>query len=270
MKKRLVVVAMLLLPAVSYADGVGVGGWMNEIQKSMFAFKVMIKQMSISSDKSLAVSKQSTSAQQSAKLEQYNQAAVSQTMATYGPDGQLVDPCYQVGVGNMSASTSNKTAQSAMSKMSQLYRVSSSGTANSGGLTGALGATDKVSSYPFAASVYLQMQRHLAKYCSVSEAASGYCTLTPNGMQAADSDFSVHLRPGETFGWDQSEAATDYVKTFAPMTPVPNANKCTSPECNSSLTMNRVAEVFMSIARFSMMRMIEAHITQKIGLAKEL
>lgn len=257
----------LALPLMSQAADLS--GWASQIRNTLGAFRVAVKQVEVSMDKRMSVAMQSTAAAQSAALDMFNRRQVADTVGMFGPDGQLVDPCYQVGMSAVAANTASKAEGSASRQMDLIYRTSATGKANAGGLTGALGVTRDVSSYPYIANVSKRVERHRQRYCSVSESANGYCKLAPNGMQSADSDFSLHLSPGKTYGWDQAESANDFVKTVAPVRPVPQTKNCTSPECRAALRQRRVQESYMAMARYSMLRMVESRTSQKAGEAKE-
>src|SRR5690606_22443718 len=98
-------------------------------------------------------------------------------------------------------------------------------------------------------SVVSRTARHQQRYCTTAEAASGFCAVQPNGMQGGDADFALHGVPGKTFGWDQAEASSDYVKTVAPVAPLPTRGQCTSAQCRAALTARMERESRMSMAR---------------------
>lgn len=243
--------------------------WKEQADSVVSALKIVTKQKQVSTDKAVSVRGQAMQAYASSNVDVSNREAILDTVDQYGRTGQLVDPCYQVSMASVVQGAMSKTDASAQAAMQRLYRTSDDGEMNSGGLTGALGATTKVSAHPYAAPTAQRIERRFSRYCSVSEASAGYCKLNSNGMQSGDSDFSLHVAPGKTFGWDQTEAATDFVKTIAPVKPMPKTGKCTNPECIAATNERRQQEVYMSMSRYSMVRFVESRSTQASGEAKK-
>ena len=255
--------------ASSYARAEGQAAWISYINGMMSSIKVTSMQVGASADKVADTKISAAQASSSAAIDLYNREQIRKTWEDYGPEGQLIDPCYQFGMADTSARIKDKTAFSAASAAASVYAMSDDGYVAAPGVSGALGNTVQRSSVPFAASTAKRMQRHQAKYCSVSEAKLGYCTLLPNGMQSADSDFSVLYAPGTTYGWDQTEAASDFVKTIAPVRPMPQATGCTSKTCQAAVRQRREEEPFLSMARYSFLSFTESRTTQASGDARQ-
>lgn len=265
--RPLLLIAACALPFGVQADAML--SWGNQIGSVRSALKITTKQKQVSSDKATIVRSQSTQAYASTAVDIYNREQVLRTVDDFGVTGQLVDPCYQVSMANTVHNTIGKASDAAQRAMERLYRIGDDGEMNSGGVSGAFGGTTQVSTHPYAAETSQRTERHLHRYCSVSEAAAGYCTLNANGMQSADSDFSLHVVSGKTFGWDQSEAATDFVKTVAPVKPMPKRGKCRTPDCMAAMAARRLQEAYVSMSRFSMVRFVESRTTQASGDAKK-
>jgi len=266
MRKNVVVVALAFAPLLAHAQ---VTAWITAMQQSVGSLAVTTKQVELSKQNEASMKLSAEQAFQSTLAEAYTIDATRTTVEQFGPNGQLIDGCYQVAMATQVATTEAATTTHAATAMARLYTISDSGTASSGGIAGALGSTKVVTQFPYAASVGSRVARHQSHYCTVSEAQLGYCTLNANGMQGGDEDFSLHLQPGKTYGWDQTEAAADYVKTVAPIRPVPVAGKCSSPACVAALQARQQQESYMSMARYSFMRFTEAHSTQKTGDATQ-
>lgn len=242
--------------------------WTEKIKDIVSALRVSVKQVDVSGNKAAAVHVQTEQARSSAAMDTYNREQVRRTVDEYGTTGQLVDPCYQVGMANTGTAIKGKSETNAAEAMRRVYTTGADGTANAGGVSGAFGSKIKVTNFPFASNVGMMSERHLSRYCSVSEAKAGYCILNPNGMQSGDSDFSMHLTPGRTYGWDQTEAAGDFVKTIAPAVQV-RAKDCTDVGCRAVAAERRQQEAYMSMSRYSMLRFVESRTTQTAGDAQK-
>jgi hypothetical protein len=234
-------------------------------QRTISALAVVTEQVNTSAGQQNSSLLQHQQALSASAIDLDMRDQVRSAVDNYGRTGQLVDGCYQVSMATSMATTSATTMAHATSALANLYKVSANGTASTGGLSGALGSTTQVTQFPYSAPVSLRVSRHASHYCTVSEAQLGYCTLNPNGMQGGDEDFSLHLQPGKTYGWDQTEAASDFIKRVAPMQPVPSAGKCVSVACMAALQQRQEQESMMSMARFSFLRFTEAHETQQTG-----
>ena len=255
--------------ACGVASAEGFAAWLAEMQRVMGAGRVLTRQTSASADKKVVSQFQTQQAQSAAQADIYTQAQVRQVVNDFGPNGQMVNPCYQMSMAVATAGTQVKTGASAQRAASLVYQAGSDGSVNAGGLSGALGVTKPKVGYGYASAVKDRVNRHLTRYCSVGESAAGLCSLNANGMQAGDSDFSLHLQPGKTFGWDQAEAAADFVKTVAPVHRVAADPSCATVECLSVRAELRKQEASMSMARFSMLQFVEGHSTQLAGDAKK-
>jgi hypothetical protein len=257
------------LAAPLSARAEGLIDWGTQILRLNSTYRAVAKQTEMASEKKNQLRMQAVQALGSAMADLYNTAQVRKAVDTFGPTGQLSDPCYQIAMADTVQTTSTKTASSAQAGMQRIYTTSDAGRINARGLSGMLGSTVSATTFPYAAQLADRHARHLNRYCTVSEAAAGYCTLNANGMQGADVDYSVHLAPGQTYGWDQTEAATDFLKTVAPVKPMPRAGACTDVQCLSALDARRKEEAYLSMARYSFMRQIEAHTTQLAGEARQ-
>ncbi|WP_454727853.1 MULTISPECIES: hypothetical protein [Cupriavidus] len=264
---RLWLSVALAAPLAAHAEGMS--DWITQISRLNSAYRAVTKQTEASTEKKLQLRIQSVQALGSAMMDLYNTEQVRKAVNDYGPTGQLVDPCYQIAMAGTVQDTSTKTGARAQAAMQRLYTTSDAGRVSAGGLSGALGSTVKATAFPYAAQLADRHARHRDRYCTVSEASAGYCTLNANGMQGGDTDYSIHLAPGKTYGWDQTEAATDYVKTVAPVKPMPRAGACTDLQCQSALAARRKEEAYLSMARYSFMRQIETHTTQLAGDARQ-
>lgn len=262
-------VGLVFAAACGAASADGFAAWLADTQRVMGAGRVLTRQTSVSTDKKVVSQFQTQQAQAAAQAEMYTQAQVRQVVNDFGPNGQMVDPCYQMSMAVATTGAQVKTGTSAQRAASLVYQAGSDGSVNAGGLGGALGMTKPKVGYGYAATVKDRVDRHLTRYCSVAESAAGLCSLNANGMQAGDSDFSLHLQPGKTFGWDQTEAAADFVKTVAPVHRVAVDPACSTVECLSARAELRKQEASMSMARFSMLQFVEAHSTQLAGDAKK-
>lgn len=265
--RRIALALLLAVPSVAMAEAMS--AWIYQINSLMSAVKVVTGQTNSAADKASSMRMQGAQALGSSMVDIYNVEQVRKSVAAFGQTGQLVDPCYQISMANAVATATDKTSTSALGVMQKIYATSDSGRVNAGGVSGLLGGTVKGTSFPYAAQVSQRISRHLGRYCTVSESAQGYCTLNANGMQGADADFSVHLTPGKTYGWDQTEAAADFIKTVAPVKPMPRAGACDDAQCRSALAARRTEEAYLSMARFSFMRFVEAHTTQLAGDARK-
>jgi hypothetical protein len=259
--------ATLLHPAGAHAQTVA--SWVQEIRSTASSLGVVTKQLSMTSSNSSNVKLQAHQALQSTMADAATANQVRETIDAFGPNGQLIDGCYQVGMAGQASQTSTQTAAHAAAATSRLYTLSDNGTASSGGISGALGGTSQVTQFPYTASVAQRVSRHTSHYCTVSEAQLGYCTLNANGMQGGDEDFSLHLQPGKTYGWDQTEASTDFIKTVAPIRPTPSSEPCANTTCVAAQQERVRQEAMMSMARYSLIRFTEAHETQKTGDAEQ-
>jgi hypothetical protein len=229
---------------------------------------IVTKQISVSASSSESMRLQAQQAFQSTMGDAATANEVRRTIEDFGPNGQLIDGCYQLGMAAQVALTEGSTSNHAATAMARLYTVSDDGVGNASGIVGAFGGTREVTRFPYAASVAQRVARHSTHYCTVSEAQLGYCTLNPNGMQGGDVDFSLHLQPGKTYGWDQTEASADFVKTIAPIRPTPTSEPCASTTCIAARQARTRQEAMMSMARYSFIRFTEAHTTQKVGDAQ--
>ncbi|WP_240702154.1 hypothetical protein [Trinickia terrae] len=252
----------LAAPGLSHAQ---VTSWVQQMERMVSSLGVVTKQLSASASNSDSMRMQAEQAFQSTMGDAATTTQVRQIVQDFGPNGQLIDSCYQLGMAAQVQLTESKTSGQASSAMARLYTLSDSGVGSAGGVLGALGGTSQVTQFPFAASVAQRVSRQLTRYCTVSQAQLGYCTLNPNGMQAGDADFSLHLQPGKTYGWDQTEASTDFIKTIAPIRPTPTSQACTSTACIAARQARIQQETMMSMARYSFFRFTEAHETQKVG-----
>ena len=262
-------VGFFFAAACGAAAADGFAAWLADTQRVMGAGRVLTRQTSVSADKKVVSQFQAQQAQAAAQAEMYTRAQVMQVIADFGPNGQLVDPCYQLSMAAATVSAQTKTGASAQRAASLVYQSDSSGNVNAGGLGGAFGMMKPRVGYGYAAIVKDRVDRHLTRYCTVAESAAGLCSLNANGMQAGDSDFSLHLQPGKTFGWDQAEAAADFVKTVAPVHRAAADPACSTVECLGARAQLRKHEASMSMARFSMLQFVESRSTQLAGEAKK-
>jgi len=269
-RTRLLAPLLLLLvvaPVPAFAEGFA--AWFSSIQSTMSSMKVLAGQQNASSEKTNALRLQATQAAASTNLEIYTVTKVRQAYEDYGPDGQLSDSCYQMHLSDKTGVVVGKAEGSSQSSADLVYRTGQTGKRASSGALGFFGATNSATKVPYSARVAESESRHRSKYCSVAEAQTGYCLLTPSGMQSGDSDFSLHVAPGKTFGWDQTEAATDFVKTVAPVKALPlTIASCADPSCVSALRQLRAQEPMASMARYSFIRFVESRTTQAAGDAK--
>lgn len=235
-------------------------------QELMSGLRISTMQANVSADKVATTKIQSAQAASSAAVDLYNRDQVRRVWEEYGPNGQLVHGCYQVGLSDAAGNIHDSTNSSAQKAAAFVYTLSDDGSAPDSGIAGLVGGTTQKTSMPYAASELQRVERHRAKYCSVSEASVGYCTLQPNGMQSGDSDFSLLYAPGQTYGWDQTEASSDFIKTVAPVRPMPGT-RCTNPTCRASVSARLAQETYMSMARYSLLRFVESRSTQASGVA---
>lgn len=267
------IIFTILVPALiamsSSANSADMPAWDAQLKSLMASFKVANKQEVYSKEKVGTARTAAAQASSSAAIELRTNESVREIVENYGPASQLVDPCYQVALATTVADTKGKTDDNAQRAIAHIYSIADNGTTSSGGISGVFGWTKKVSGYTYGSDVATRTNRHLNRYCSVSESLAGYCTLNANGMQGADSDFSVHIAPGKTFGWDQTEAATDFIKTIAPVRAIPKSKDCSTPDCLSVLAERRKQEAYMSMSRYSMVRFVESRSTQSTGDAKK-
>ncbi|WP_432263040.1 hypothetical protein [Cupriavidus sp. TMH.W2] len=259
-------VAVLTAPC---AHAEGILAWIQQISTLNSAYRTVTKQVDAAAEKKNRLRMQAVQALGSAMLDLYNAEQVRKAVNDFGPQGQLVDPCYQLAMASTTHETSVKTGTTAQSAMQRIYTTSDAGRTNAGGLSGMVGNTVKTTAFPYAAMVADRNARHLSRYCTVSEASAGYCTLNANGMQGADVDYSVHMTAGKTYGWDQTEAATDFVKVVAPVKPMPRPGACNDVQCQSALAARRKEEAYLSMARFAFLRQVESHTTQLAGEARK-
>lgn len=250
--------------AFSTAHAEGIDAWLVEINSMVSSLKIATMQSGVISDGLSNNKIQASQAAAAAAAQLQNREQVRKVWDEFGPTGQLIEPCYQLAMADTTAQIKGKADSSAANAASLVYRMSDDGMV-SGGM---FSAPVQRSAVPFAASQAKRLARHREKYCSVSEASAGYCTLQPNGMQSGDADFSLLYAPGQTYGWDQAEAATDFVKTVAPVRPMPVATGCSTPTCAAAVRANRDEEAYVSMARFSFLRFVESRSSQAAGDAK--
>lgn len=267
MTRLFLFLAAWLLPCVSHAEGLA--AWLTQINLSLSSMKVVTMQQGVSADKVASTKVQAAQAASSSAIDIYNREQVRKTWDDYGYSGQLINGCYQVGLADTTAQIKGRTDTSAANAAALVYKMSDDGAAAAPGIAGVFGGKVQRSTFPAAASVVKRVERHNLKYCSVSEAAAGYCTLLPNGMQSGDSDYSILYTPGQTYGWDQTEAGADFVKTIAPVKPVPMGSGCSTPACINALKERRAQEPYLSMARFSFLSFVESRSTQATGDAKQ-
>ena len=265
--KRLAMALVLCAPMIAKADGLV--AWFAATGALISGLKITTMQQSATADKIASSKVQAAQAASSSAIDISNRDQVRKIWEDYGPSGQLVDPCYQINLADTSSQIKGRTDTSASSAASLVYSMSDDGKVAASGAAGLFGGTVQRSSSPYASSVAKRVERHQKKYCSVSEASLGYCTLVPNGMQAGDADFSLLYAPGQTYGWDQAETAADFVKTIAPVKPMPVATGCNTPACLDALRARRDEEPYLSMARFSYLRFVESRSTQATGDAKQ-
>lgn len=263
----LAALALVATPASAQLDGMS--AWIAEANILLSSIRITAAQTNATAEKVTSSKTQAAQALASTQVDLFNREQIRKIWNDYGPTGQLVDGCFQVALADTTAQIKGRTDDNATRASSLVYSMSDDGKVAAPGLSGVLGGAVQRSSVPFAASVSKRVERHQQKYCSVSEAAAGYCTLQPNGMQAGDADFSLHFAPGQTYGWDQAEAAADFVKTVAPVKPMPAAIGCSDPMCLSALKARRAEEAYMSMSRFSLLRFVESRSTQATGEAKQ-
>lgn len=268
--KRLLLSMSVCLALISPVRADELLAWTAEIKVLMSSLKVTTMQDSAIADKVANSKVQSAQAASSSALDLYNRDQIRKIWNDYGQTGQLVDGCYQVGLADTTAQIKGKTDNSASNASSLVYTMSDDGQVAAPGASGFFGGKAQRSSFPYASSIAKRVERHQQKYCTVSEASTGYCTLQPNGMQAGDADFSLHYAPGQTYGWDQAEAAADFVKTVAPVKPMPVSTGCNNPTCLDALKARRAEETYLSMARFSFLRFVESRSTQATGEAKQV
>lgn len=255
----------LLLPFLFLASGAACAEtWYETAWRLIKTTQMNAAQVNLSAEKVAAVTRMSAEAGASTKMEMSIKKSVLETYSEFGPNGQLVDPCFQVGSAESVHGVSRLTEQKSLDSAQQVYKTSLAGNQSSG----ILGLNKKYTDIPYTRDATQRINRHLGKYCSVSESKAGFCKLQPNGMQAADTDFSIHVVPGKTFGWDQAEAATDYIKTVAPVQMAPQSASCTSVNCVALLQAKRESEAAMSMARYSYLRLVESRMTQAKGDAR--
>lgn len=106
---------------------------------------------------------------------------------------------------------------------------------------------------------------HNQRYCTQQEATAGLCALSPNALQAADIDSSL-LNVNDTYAFDQQLAASAYVSRIAPVKTMPTIEMAVSPGCKTSQCANAAAQVrrqesMRSLARYALLRQIEARTT---------
>lgn len=250
------------LCAALVSTGASAQAALAQAQTLISALGVMVKQMSVNSLQERDSQLQAQQALSSNAIEIYSREQVRDAIDQFGTNGQLVDGCYQVSMASQMGSTVAGSAARAMTVMSRLYTLSDNGQAKGSGISGVIGMNNQVTQFPYAASIASRVARHTSRYCTVSEAQLGYCSLNANGMQGGDQDFSLHLQPGKTYGWDQTEAASDFVKRIAPIQPVATSGPCVTPECIAGMRQRRDVEAYMSMARFSFMKFTESRSTQ--------
>lgn len=226
-------------------------------------------QQGVSSDKVASNKVQATQAASSAAIDVSNREQVRKIWDDYGQSGQLINGCYQVGLADTASQIKGRTDASAANAAELVYKMSDDGAVAAPGMAGVFGGKVQRSAFPYSSSVAKRVERHNQKYCSVSEAAVGYCTLLPNGMQSGDADYSILYVPGQTYGWDQTEAGSDFVKTVAPVKPMPVATGCNTPACINVIRERRAQEPYLSMARFSFLSFVESRSTQATGDAKQ-
>lgn len=266
--RRFVACLAVLAAPAAHADALA--AWMAGVGAVVSSVKITAMQDSAMAEKVANNKIQSAQAGSSSMIDLSNRETVRRTWNDFGPNGQLVDGCFQVAVADTTAQVKGRADASAEKAAGLVYSMSEAGDVGSGGVAGAFGARDRRSSVPFSTGVAKRAERHMTKYCSVSESLAGYCTLQPNGMQSGDSDFSLLYAPGQTYGWDQAEAATDFVKTVAPVKVLPGVGNCTTKACAAALSSRRAEEPYLSMARFSMLRFVESRSTQASGEAKQV
>lgn len=264
----LLTAAMALSQTMSSGGSSTTGGWSNETTSLSSALNTVVKQVSASADylqtNIILTGRAGAEADSAISTHEAIITSVDQYAAN---TGQLSDPCYQDGMARSAQNVGDQAEASAQLAQRAIYGTSDTGQVQSKGIAGWFGGRDQATNAPFAANVAQRQTRHVQRYCSVSEAQAGYCTLQANGMQGADSDFSVIYTPGQTHGFDQAEAAGDFVKTIAPARPAAISASCSSAECIAALQARRQDDVAMSMGRYSFMRFAQSRQTQADGEA---
>ena len=103
-----------------------------------------------------------------------------------------------------------------------------------------------------------QVALHRGAYCSVSEHKAGLCKVSAMGLQSADADFSMLVKGG-TKGSSERSAGYDFIDNVVP---VRATAACSSPSCLARLADIRTMNSLDSLARNTLISMIEARSVQ--------
>lgn len=209
--------------------------WIDRGGQLVSSYRVVAKQISVSSDKVATSELQSSSAGITAIIANRQANQVRNAVVRFSDQG--VYPCYQSDVSILAGEGSKKTA----------VAVRDASTAMAGWDVG--NETSRRAD---------QIVLHKAVYCSVSEHVQGICKLNATGLQSADSDFSMLVKPG-TKSTSEREAAYDYIDNILTQR---QAVQCASPECASQAQDARAMNAVESMARTSFMSMVEARSQQ--------
>ncbi|HEY0821296.1 MAG TPA: hypothetical protein VGD46_21135, partial [Rhizobacter sp.] len=99
------VAAMAVLTAPC-AQAEGILAWIQQISTLNSAYRTVTKQVDAAAEKKNRIRMQAVQALGSAMLDLYNAEQVRKAVNDFGPQGQLVDPCYQLAM----ASTTHETS----------------------------------------------------------------------------------------------------------------------------------------------------------------
>ena len=210
-------------------------GWLTAVNQTVSSLRVVTKQTSVAADRVSQSARESTSALATAVVA--NRQAMLTKDAVQRFSSQGVNACFAYDLAGHTAGTVIKTERAQQDIAAAIQNID----------------------YGDAAKrAAAKMDLHNSVYCSVSEHKAGLCKLNMGGMQSADSDFSFVVKDGTKSGSERG-AGYDFIDNILPP---PVVSRCKGPECAAASRDMVTMNAFDSLARNSMMSIIEARSTQ--------
>ena len=235
---RFVMIGAMALFVSDPASAFDFSSWIKAFNQKLSSYRVLTKQVSVSSDKIVIATTQAFSAGATAVITNRQAQQVREAVQRFSDQGPF--PCFGTDVSQMVGSVRLKTATAARNASGQIagWNLGNPG-------------------YQGADAVIL----HKNVYCSVSEQKMGLCKLNLSSLQSADSDFSLIVKPG-TKSTSERASGYDYVDNIlvqkaADMT-------CSSPDCAAQAVDAQAFNAFASLARLSFVATIEARSQQSV------
>jgi hypothetical protein len=232
-----VLLSAFTTPAVAVDFSSLLAGWVDMFNQKVSALKVVTKQEAIAAEKVAFATRDSVSALATAYVSNRQAQMTRDAAQRFGNQGQGVFPCFQSDISLQFADTVTKTALAGQGVSAQMQAA------------------------PYgdeSARRTDQVALHRGAYCSVSEHKAGLCKVSAMGLQSADADFSMLVKGG-TKGSSERSAGYDFIDNVVP---VRATAACSSPSCLARLADIRTMNSLDSLARNTLISMIEARSVQ--------